>query len=47
MKKFWQHQNAGLALFISEGFFRFYRAEMKFELVVVSDRFHLKPLIRC
>ncbi|MBD3883722.1 hypothetical protein IFO70_18320 [Phormidium tenue FACHB-886] len=43
---FWQHQNTGLALFISEGFFRFYRVPIDLiELVVVSDRFHLKPLI--
>lgn len=44
--EFWQDQNAGLALFISEGFFRFYRVPIEMiELVVVSDRFHLKPLI--
>jgi hypothetical protein len=44
--EFWQDQNAGLALFISEGFFRFYRVPIDMiELVVVNDRFHLKPLI--
>ncbi|MBD1905246.1 hypothetical protein NDI37_05885 [Funiculus sociatus GB2-A5] len=44
--EFWQQQSAGLALFISEGFFRFYRVPIDLiELVVVSDRFHLKPLI--
>ena len=44
--EFWQHQNAGLALFISEGFFRFYRVPIEMiELVVVNERFHLKPLI--
>lgn len=44
--EFWQHQDAGLALFISEGFFRFYRVPIEMiELVSVSDRFHLKPLI--
>ncbi|MEP1080219.1 hypothetical protein NDI52_33190 [Leptolyngbya sp. PL-A3] len=44
--EFWQQQNAGLALFISEGFFRFYQVPIDLiELVVVSDRFHLKPLI--
>jgi hypothetical protein len=44
--EFWQHQNAGLALFVSEGFFRFYRVPIEMtELVIVSDRFHLKPLI--
>lgn len=44
--EFWQHQNAGLALFISEGFFRFYRVPIEMiELAIVNDRFHLKPLI--
>ena len=44
--EFWQQQNAGLALFISEGFFRFYRVPIDLiELVVVNDRLHLKPLI--
>jgi hypothetical protein len=44
--EFWQQQNAGLALFISEGFFRFYRVPIDLiELVVVNDSFHLKPLI--
>ena len=44
--EFWQQQSAGLALFISEGFFRFYRVPIEMiELVVVNDRFHLKPLI--
>ena len=44
--EFWQDQKAGLALFICEGFFRFYRVPIEMiELVVVSDRFHLKPLI--
>ncbi|MBW4443589.1 MAG: hypothetical protein KME10_20610 [Plectolyngbya sp. WJT66-NPBG17] len=44
--EFWQDQNADLALFISEGFFRFYRVPIDMiELVVVNDRFHLKPLI--
>ncbi|MBD1929646.1 hypothetical protein H6F74_25910 [Trichocoleus sp. FACHB-90] len=43
---FWQHQDAGLALFISEGFFRFYRVPIDMiELVVVNTSFHLKPLI--
>jgi hypothetical protein len=44
--EFWQHQSAGLALFVAEGFFRFYCVPIEInELVVVSDRFHLKPLI--
>lgn len=43
---FWRHQDAGLALFIAPGFFRYYRMPLEFEeVVVVSDRFHLKPLL--
>ncbi len=44
--EFWQQQSAGLALFVAEGFLRFYCVPIEMiELVVVSDRFHLKPLI--
>ncbi|MGG6293352.1 hypothetical protein ACQ4M4_02920 [Leptolyngbya sp. AN02str] len=44
--EFWQHQEEGLALFLAEGFFRYYRLPLPFEeLVMVSDRFHLKPLM--
>ncbi|MFB2837408.1 hypothetical protein [Floridanema evergladense] len=43
---FWQHQNNGLAIFIAEGFFDYYRLPLDFnELAVVTDRFHLKPLL--
>lgn len=43
---FWQHQDEGLAIFVAEDFFRYYRLPLQFdELVVVSDRFHLKPLL--
>lgn len=43
---FWQHQSEGLAIFISNGVFRYYRLPMSFEeLSVVSDRFHIKPLL--
>jgi hypothetical protein len=43
---FWQHQSDGLALFVSSDLFRPYRLPLKFsELVVVTDRFHIKPLI--
>ncbi|MEW6491208.1 MAG: hypothetical protein AB1589_01470 [Cyanobacteriota bacterium] len=43
---FWRHQDTGLALFIAPGFFRYYRMPLEFEeVVVVSDRFHLKPLL--
>ncbi|MBL1173634.1 hypothetical protein [Pantanalinema sp. GBBB05] len=44
--EFWQHQDEGLVIFLTEGFFRYYCLPLKFEeLVVVSDRFHLKPLL--
>lgn len=43
---FWQSQDQGLALFIAEGFFRYYQLPIPVaELVVVSDRFHVKPLL--
>jgi len=44
--EFWQHQQAGLALFLTRGFQRFCRLPLPVEeLVVVADRFHLKPLL--
>ncbi len=43
---FWQHQKAGFAMFLTEGETQQYLAPRAFdELVVVSDRFHLKPLL--
>ncbi len=43
---FWRHQSGGLALFLRAGWFRFYRLPLPFEeLVVVSDRFHVSPLL--
>lgn len=43
---FWQHQSDGLALFLSDDFLLGYRLPADFqELVVVTDRFHVKPLI--
>lgn len=43
---FWQHQSTGLAVFVSPGFFRYYRLPVEVrELAVVEDRFHLKPLL--
>jgi Bacterial archaeo-eukaryotic release factor family 7 len=43
---FWQYQADGLAVFISsQGFFH-YHLPLKFdELLVVTDRFHIKPLL--
>jgi hypothetical protein len=43
---FWQHQSDGLALFRSGESFRFFRLPLDFEeLVVVTNRFHIKPLL--
>ncbi len=43
---FWQHQADGLAVFRAAGFMRYFRLPVKFEeLAVVSDRFHVKPLL--
>jgi hypothetical protein len=43
---FWEHQDHGLVIFISPKMFRYYRLPIEVqELVVVSDRFHLKPLL--
>lgn len=43
---FWQCQSDGLAVFAGEDFFRYFRLPVSFEeLVVVTDRFHIKPLI--
>jgi hypothetical protein len=43
---FWRHQLDGLALFISPTSFRAYRLPLTIdELVVVADRFHVKPLL--
>lgn len=44
--QFWQHQSDGLAIFISDNVFSYYCLPLNFqELVVVTDRFHLKPLL--
>ncbi len=44
--EFWQHQGDGLAIFISKNMFSYYCLPLNFEeLVVVTDRFHLKPLL--
>ncbi len=43
---FWQHQSDGLAVFLSAETTRYYRLPLDFEdLVVVGDRFHVKPLL--
>ncbi len=44
--RFWQYQADGLAVFSSQDMFRHYRLPRTFdELVVVAERFHVKPLI--
>ncbi|MBD2165685.1 hypothetical protein H6G04_14905 [Calothrix membranacea FACHB-236] len=44
---FWEQMGEpGLAIFISQDFFRYYTLPLNFqELVVVTDRFHVKPLL--
>jgi hypothetical protein len=43
---FWPHQSDGLAIFSSAGLFRCYRLPLSFdELVVVTHRFHIKPIL--
>ncbi|HTL89430.1 MAG TPA: hypothetical protein VL134_08505, partial [Leptolyngbya sp.] len=44
--EFWQHQDQGLAMFVADGFYRYYKVPCDVpQLVVVSDQFHLKPLL--
>jgi hypothetical protein len=44
---FWQHQSDGLALFLSSAGLSSYRVPLSFnELVVVSKRYHLKPMFQ-
>jgi hypothetical protein len=44
---FWQYQSDGFAAFISSQGLRYYRVPEPFEeLVVITDRFHIKPLMR-
>jgi hypothetical protein len=43
---FWRHQSDGLALFMSSDEFHLYQLPYHFSgLVVVTDRFHVKPLL--
>lgn len=45
-ERFWRHQSHGLAIFRTSDSFKLYRLPRSFEpLVVISDRFHLKPLL--
>ncbi len=43
---FWRNQSHGLAVFFTPEAFHYYRLPLPFEeLVVISNRFHLKPLL--
>jgi hypothetical protein len=43
---FWRHQSHGLAVFLTEESFHQYRLALRFEeLAVISDSFHIKPLL--
>jgi hypothetical protein len=45
-RDFWQHQGAGLAIFLSVNFSRTYRLPTRFEeLLVIAKHFHIKPLL--
>jgi len=45
-RPFWQHQSDGLAVFLAPELQRVFRVPYRFEeLVVVADRFHIKPLL--
>ncbi len=45
-RPFWQHQSDGLALFVAKDLFRPYRLPLTFdERVVVTERFHVKPIL--
>jgi hypothetical protein len=45
-RDFWQHQGDGLAVFLSDGYSRFFRLAERFdEMVVVSNSFHVKPIL--
>lgn len=45
-RAFWHHQSDGLAVFVGRDLFRPYRLPITLdELVVVSDRFHVKPAL--
>lgn len=46
-RDFWNHQRAGLAVFMSPGVFRSFRVPVELPaLTIVSDTFHVKPLYR-
>lgn len=47
-KEFWQHREDGLAIFLTDDLFRFYRLPVEFEeLLSTGTSFHFKPLLPC
>lgn len=45
-RDFWQHQQAGLALFLSPDSFSYYRLPLEFDaFTFVGDRFYTRPLV--
>jgi hypothetical protein len=45
-RMFWQYQSDGFAAFMSSQWFRYYRLPASFEeLLVITDRYHIKPLL--
>lgn len=46
LQSFREHRSDGLAIFVSQEVYHHYRLPLRFEeLVVVADRFHIKPLL--
>ncbi|HET6595144.1 MAG TPA: hypothetical protein VFG81_05950 [Anaerolineales bacterium] len=45
-REFWQSQGEGLAIFLTDGFHKFYRLPLEFEETVnTGNAFHIKPLL--
>lgn len=43
---FWVNMSDGLVVFLSQDYFRYYRLSIQFpEMVIVANRFHIKPLL--
>ena len=43
---FWVNMSDGLVIFLSQDYFRYYRLPVQFpEMLIVADRFHVKPLL--
>jgi release factor family 7 len=47
-RDFWQHQGRGLAIFLTNDFYKLYRLPVEFEeLLMTGTSFHIKPLLPC